>query len=245
MLKHPNFPAETAVLLHFIFEWSAVFIGALLYRRQARLNDSTKVSLGVLIGCLVGAGIGNKLLFIIEVPQTVVEHGWAALAMGQTIVGGLLGGLIGVEIAKKILNIKQSTGDHFVYPLMLAIVIGRIGCFLAGLHDGTYGIATNLPWGVDFGDGIARHPTQLYDQLFIIGLAGVLWHYKPQLSAIAGLQFKLFLTAYLLWRLLVDAIKPIPFDYWGLSGIQWACIIALLIYLPITIRAFQQLSGRK
>ncbi|PID66958.1 MAG: diacylglyceryl transferase, partial [Gammaproteobacteria bacterium] len=181
MLKHPNFPAETAMLLHAIFEWSAVFIGAWLYRRQARLNDSTKVSLGMLIGCLAGAGIGNKLLFIIEVPQTLTEHGWAALAMGQTIVGGLLGGLIGVEIAKKILKIRQSTGDKFVYPLAAAMIIGRIGCFLAGLYDGTYGTATNLPWGVNFGDGIARHPTQVYDQLFIIGLAGILWHYKPQL----------------------------------------------------------------
>ncbi len=246
MLKHPHFPAETATILHFVFEWLSVFIGAWLYRRQYQRQSSgyrsIKASLGVLIGCLVGAGIGNKLLFVIEVPQTFAEHGWSAFLMGQTIVGGLLGGLIGIEIAKKILKIRQSTGDHFVFPLVIAIVIGRTGCFLAGLYDGTYGIATDLPWGVNFGDGIARHPTQIYEQLFVIGLYLMLWRFKGSLSVVSGLSFKLFLASYLLWRLLVDAIKPIPYDYWGLSGIQWACVISLFFYVPITYRAFKQLQ---
>ncbi len=242
MPKHPNFPAETAHIIHFIFEWLAVFTGVWLYHRQTRINHSPKASLGVLIGCLLGVGIGNKLLFIIEVPQSFTTYGWTALLMGQTIVGGLLGGLIGVEIAKKILNIKQSTGDNFVFPLVVAIIIGRMGCFLAGLHDGTYGVATTLPWGVDFGDGITRHPTQIYEQLFIISIMLILWYFKPQLSAVSGLQFKLFLSGYLLWRLSIDAIKPIPYDYWGLSGIQWACIIALLIYLPVTYQAIRTIK---
>ncbi len=237
MPKHPNFPAETAHIIHFTFEWLAVFIGVWLYRRQTRINHSPKAPLGVLIGCLLGAGIGNKLLFLIEVPQAIAEYGWLSLTMGQTIVGGLLGGLIGVEIAKKILKIKQSTGDNFVFPLVVAIIIGRTGCFLAGLYDGTYGIATTLPWGVDFGDGIIRHPTQIYEQLFVITIMLILWHFKPQLSAVSGLQFKCFLSSYLLWRTLIDSIKPIPYDYWGLSGIQLSCIIALIFYLPITYQA--------
>ncbi len=242
MLKHPSFPAETSVLLHIIFEWLAIFIGAWLYRWQSRVNHSNRASLSILIGCLAGAGIGNKLLFVIEVPQTFAEHSWSAFLMGQTIVGGLLGGLIGIEIAKKILHIKHSTGDSFILPLTVAIVIGRTGCFLAGLYDGTYGIATDMPWGVNFGDGIARHPTQLYEQLFVIGLYCMLWRFKNKLSVVSGLSFKLFLASYLLWRLSVDTIKPIPYDYWGLSGIQWACVIALLFYVPITYRAFKQLG---
>ncbi len=245
MIKHPHFPAETATVLHFIFEWFAVFIGAWLYRQQNRSQssgyNSSKASLGVLIGCLAGAGIGNKLLFVIEVPQTFTEHGWTAFLMGQTIVGGLLGGLIGVEIAKSILKLKRSTGDSFILPLVVAIVIGRTGCFLAGLYDGTYGIATELPWGIDFGDGIGRHPTQLYEQVFVIFVYLMLRHFKSSLSTVSGLSFKLFLASYLLWRLLVDAIKPMPYDYWGLSGIQWACIIALVFYIPITYRSFKQL----
>ncbi len=75
----------------------------------------------------------------------------------------MLGGLIGVEIGKKYAGVTESTGDRFVMPILVGLIIGRIGCFIAGLHDDTYGNPTALPWGIDFGDGIPRHPTQLYD----------------------------------------------------------------------------------
>ena len=69
----------------------------------------------------------------------------------KTIVGGFVGGLIGVELVKKRIGITTSSGDLMVYPLILAMIIGRTGCFLGGLEDGTFGIATTLPWGIDFG----------------------------------------------------------------------------------------------
>ena len=79
---------------------------------------------------------------------------------GKTIVGGLIGGLIAVEFVKARLGIVVATGDLLVLPLAAGISIGRIGCFLTGLSDGTSGIATSLPWGVDFVDDIPRHPTE-------------------------------------------------------------------------------------
>jgi prolipoprotein diacylglyceryltransferase len=54
--------------------------------------------------------------------------------------------------------------------------VGRIGCFLTGLADNTYGTPTGLPWGVDFGDRIHRHPTQLYEIAFLMILIPLLWH---------------------------------------------------------------------
>ena len=73
-----------------------------------------------------------------------------------------------MEFAKKLLVVRVSSGDLMVYPLLLALVIGRIGCFLEGLDDGTFGVAYSLPWAIDFGDGIRRHPTQLYELLFAL-----------------------------------------------------------------------------
>jgi phosphatidylglycerol---prolipoprotein diacylglyceryl transferase len=67
-----------------------------------------------------------------------------------------------VEVTKKIIKVPTSTGDAFAYPLIVGTAIGRIGCFFTGLSDRTYGTATSLPWGIDFGDRIPRHPTQLY-----------------------------------------------------------------------------------
>ena len=192
----------------------------------------------VLLGCLAGASFGNKFVFWLEVPHLwTTASGWKEfLFSGQSIVGGLLGGLIGVEIAKKLCAYRQSTGDLFVFPILLGLMIGRVGCFLAGLNDGTYGVPTRLPWGVDFGDGLLRHPTQIYEIIF----AGLLWWLlkrgQPKLAAAPGALFKLMLMAYLLWRFGIDFLKPVPYVYpLGLSGIQWVCALALLVYLPFCL----------
>ena len=94
---------------------------------------------------------------------------------GKTIVGALVFGMIAVELMKRYIGLQQSTGDLYAIPLALGIAIGRIGCFLTGLADDTYGVATSLPWGVDFGDGVHRHPTQLYEIAFLLALIPVLF----------------------------------------------------------------------
>jgi prolipoprotein diacylglyceryltransferase len=246
MLTAVHFSAETAHHIHFVFEWLAILSGVQVYRWLKRRKGQMKItdgsSFSVLLGCILGAGICNKLVFALEYPPLWMEHGWQTLLQGQSIVGGLLGGLIGVEIAKKIAGIRYSTGDDFVLPLIIGTIIGRIGCFLAGLHDSTFGLPTTLPWGMDFGDGIARHPTQIYDMLAAISLGLLLWLGKNRLTRVSGLSFKLYLAGYLSWRLLIDSIKPLPYPYWlNLSGIQWVCVIALLCYLPFVRRDFLKL----
>ncbi|HEX4571929.1 MAG TPA: hypothetical protein VH184_15960, partial [Dongiaceae bacterium] len=64
---------------------------------------------------------------------------------GRSILGAILGGVIAAEIYKGIFGIRGSTGAVLVLPLAVAIAIGRIGCFLAGLPDYTYGTPSNLP----------------------------------------------------------------------------------------------------
>jgi len=237
--------AAAAYVIHLFFEWLAIAVGVQLYRRQrARTGQASMLQAGhygVLIGCILGAAFGNKLVFWLEFP-----HLWASSwqhvdvwASGQSIIGGLLGGLIGVELTKKWFGITESTGDNFVLPLMVATAVGRIGCFLAGLHDGTYGNPTALPWGVDFGDGISRHPTQLYDIFFVLLFGALLLTLKDRWQSKPGLLFKLYLSGYLFWRLAIDGIKPLPFDYgWGLSGIQVVCLLALMCYLPFVLNQF-------
>ncbi len=253
MIMGPHFSESTAHIIHFCFEWLAVLSGVLWYksiqnrRIRAQAHNAAvqqrreETPFAILIGCIGGAAIGNKAVFLLEVPQVIEAYGWLAVMTGQTIVGGLLGGLLGVELAKKIIVYQSSTGDDFVWPLTAGMIIGRIGCFLAGLHDGTYGIETSLPWGVNFGDGIARHPTQIYDQLFVLTLAVSLYLLRRCLSRVPGLTFKCFLAGYLLWRLWIDTYKPIPCEYWGLSAIQLICIIALIFYLPFCYRDLHKL----
>jgi prolipoprotein diacylglyceryltransferase len=117
---------------------------------------------------------------------------------------------------------------------VLGIAVGRIGCFLSGLADRTYGVATALPWAVDFGDGVARHPTQLYEIAFLAGLAVVMVVLAPRLS-VAGDQFKWFMIGYLTFRLVIDFIKP-AVRIGGLSTIQWTALAAIAYYAPLVPR---------
>jgi len=233
--------------VHTAFEWFAIFAGARLYLRSGKtsLRDlgSTR-NYAVILGCIAGAAIGNKAahwIYHVDHWPLLRDSPWLIL-QGQSIVGGLLGGLIGVELGKKYAGVTESTGDRFVVPILAGLIIGRIGCFIAGLADDTYGNPTSLPWGVDFGDGIRRHPTQLYDILFAAGALALLLHFRPVLARESGLQFKLMLAGYLLWRLFIDGLKPVPYAYpGGLSGIQLICLLALVVYLPMTLRQLARL----
>ena len=233
--------------VHASFEWAAIFVGARVYLRSARTSiaDLGRTrNFAVVLGCIIGAAIGNKAVHWIhhaEQWSLLARSPWLVL-QGQSIVGGLLGGLLGVEIGKKYAGVTESTGDRFVVPILVGLLIGRIGCFIAGLQDDTFGNPTNLPWGVDFGDGIARHPTQIYDMLFAIFALAALRPGRPVLAREPGLQFKLLLAGYLLWRLIIDGLKPVPYEFpAGLSGIQMVCALALVLYVPLLLRQLSRL----
>ena len=147
----------------------------------------------------------------------------------------MLGGLIGVELTKKQIGVTVSSGDLMVYPLILAMIIGRTGCFLAGLDDGTYGIASNLPWAVNFGDGIRRHPTNLYEILFWLILWLTLMTIEKQYTFSNGARFKILMASYLLFRLFVEFIKPAYFFSFGLSVIQLVCIAGIAYYYKVFV----------
>ena len=168
---------------------------------------------------------------------------WRFWFEGKTIIGGLLGGTIAVEWMKARVGITQRTGDLFAVPIAVGIAVGRIGCFVAGLPDHTYGIATALPWGVDFGDGIARHPVQLYESVFALLLAAFLARFE---SRRPGDAFRVFLFAYLLWRLVIDFWKPGE-PVLGLTTLQWACLAGALFYardvLSVSVRKVEAAHG--
>jgi len=247
MWSLPVLSPDQAMWVHGVLEWSGMGLGAYLWRRSFRraplAASARTVGLGLLVGLLLGAGIGNKLVFFIERPDLWLAF-WRdgqPLVMGQSIVGGLLGGLLGIEFAKRLNGHTESTGDRMVIPLVAGIAVGRIGCLLAGLHDDTYGLPTAMPWAVDLGDGLARHPSPLYEILFLGLLGLLLQRHAQRLAVVPGLQFKLFLWTYLAWRLLGDLLKPVRWDYLGgLSGIQWVCIVALVCYTPWVLKAIRQ-----
>jgi prolipoprotein diacylglyceryltransferase len=99
----------------------------------------------------------------------------------------------------------------FVLPLSVAIAIGRIGCFLGGLDDHTYGTATTLPWAVDFGDGIGRHPVQLYESITMaVFAAWFFWLLNTHREIAVRCGFYIFAIVYGVERFLWEFLKPYP-----------------------------------
>ncbi|MBL0388214.1 prolipoprotein diacylglyceryl transferase [Tumebacillus sp. ITR2] len=218
---------------HILFESLSYFIGFRVYlwtRNKERLPF--QVSTLLLLGMILGAAFGSKVLYWFQEPLLTWEHRTdpVFLMQGKTIVGGLLGGLICVEIAKKLLGWTSRTGDDYTLPLIVGLSIGRIGCFLTGLADETCGIPTTWITGFDFGDGIPRHPTQLYEIAFLWALAALLLFLKKRANLPNGGLFQLFMFSYLLFRLGVEFIKPVPHVYWIFSNIQLAAMLGLIHY---------------
>jgi prolipoprotein diacylglyceryltransferase len=169
----------TALWAHSAFDllaWGGgIALGMGLYRwrlRPAAERVARAVGggyfLALALGAIPGAWLAGSL-------NSLREH---TPALSHSVAGALVGAIVGVEIYKAVRGVKGSTGGLFVGSFSLGVVIGRLGCFFTGLPDDTYGSPTALPWGVDLGDGVARHPVQLYESasmavflaLYLVGL---------------------------------------------------------------------------
>ncbi|MCJ8152855.1 prolipoprotein diacylglyceryl transferase [Chryseobacterium sp. SSA4.19] len=223
------------IFAHPVFETLGMFIGMRYYfylKRISKEKVSFNTSAAILIGATAGALIGSKLIGNLENPYRLFEHfHLKTFWTNNTIVGGLAFGLIGVELAKKIVGHKESTGDLIVYPLILAMIIGRIGCFLTGVYEETYGLPTNSMFGMHLGDQYLRHPVALYEIVFLIFLWVCLKMFQKRKKFPSGFIFQLFMLNYFIFRLMLDFIKPRIELIGNLGTIQIVCIGIIIYYI--------------
>ncbi|MBV1923309.1 MAG: prolipoprotein diacylglyceryl transferase [Flavobacteriaceae bacterium] len=229
--------------IHLILEYAAFFI-AFRYYISLRKNQKDKISspnrLSIILGAVIGALIGSRLVGFLENPLIDLSaQNLVYLLNTKTIMGGLFGGLIGVEIAKKIIGEKSSSGDLFTYPIILGIFIGRIGCFLSGTNEFTYGSETSFFTGMNLGDGILRHPVSLYELIFLVLLFMFLKNIQKKRTLKNGMLFQYFMILYFTFRFFIEFLKPNIFHILGLSSIQYLCILCVLYYHK-TIRSLFQ-----
>ena len=235
-----HFPAAVTIKgniipVHTICEWVGMFIAFRYYkwlkRRQGDVVEPT-TRLAVLTAAIFGAVFGSHIIGALEnLPQWLAwPHFWDYLYGNKTLVGGVLGALLFVEVVKKLMGETANTGDLFTFPLMLGMIIGRMGCFSMGVYEETYGLPSRLPWAMDLGDGIPRHPVALYEIVFLIALWAVLAMVRRRYSVAQGGIFKLFMIAYLSFRFLLDFIKPGWRYALGLGTIQLTCLAGLIYY---------------
>ena len=158
-------------VIHVAFDvlaWLAAGASALWLTRGRGISFPASITdPRYLAALLLGAGLGACLFGTANLWLS------GAPGIGRSIEGAVAGGIVAIEIYKRGAGIRARTGARFALPLAVGIAVGRIGCYLAGLDDFTYGTPTSLPWGHDFGDGIARHPVQLYESAAMAAFAVV------------------------------------------------------------------------
>lgn len=159
-------------LLHIAFDIAAWIAAGLSLHWLKQLTgvqfpSSATRNLNYIAALVFGAGIGAVLFGTANL--------WLSNQVGvaRSVEGGIAGGIIAIELYKRLTGIRERTGARFALPLAVGVAVGRVGCYFAGLGDFTYGTPTALPWGHDFGDGIARHPVQLYESAAMLLFAAV------------------------------------------------------------------------
>lgn len=149
--------------------------------------------------------------------------------LAKSMLGGICGAVFAAEVFKKRVGINHSTGIYFVPGLITLILIGRVGCFFGGLEDFTYGNATSLFWGIDFGDGRPRHPVQLYEALaMLLFLVFFYQSYSNHSDFWQRSGFYVFIQFYAIQRFFIEFLKPYPELLAGLNLFQWLCLLLML-----------------
>ncbi|MBI3822846.1 MAG: prolipoprotein diacylglyceryl transferase [Planctomycetes bacterium] len=214
----------------------AVFLAArqLLPKSRALARLTWRQRTMLALAGFIGGAFGAKLPFL------DTGDGWMVIWFrdGKTITTGLVGAYLGVELAKLALNIRVKTGDSFAIPLALALAVGRWGCFFNGCCAG---VPTDLPSGFDFGDGVPRHPTQIYECAFHLGMAIVLAALMGR-GSLVDHRLKLYLIAYCGYRFVTEMIRPEPA---ALLGITFYQAIVVLFAAALVVQWSWEISSRK
>jgi phosphatidylglycerol:prolipoprotein diacylglycerol transferase len=188
---------------------AGIAAGLLLTARLARrrgVDDESIWTLGVVV--LVAGIVGSRLLWALQpaVIRDTLAHPVQAIAFwrpGLTLIGGLIAAILaGILYVRRARLSVRTVADLAAPGFGLGLAIGRLGCFLTGLHPG---LPTGLPWGIYYLDAI-RHPIPLYESLLGLVLLslGLFLLNRRLPSGIAALAVTL---TYLVGRSLLDLLR--------------------------------------
>lgn len=152
--------------------------------------------------------IGARLMYVIEFPEQF-QGDWAKIIAiwngGLVFYGGFL--LAALYVLVKLYRTQKQRFldwlDTGTISIIAAQAVGRIGCFLNG---DSVGKETSVPWGVVFPslqDGVARHPTQLYELAVYVAIA-IFLLFRLERGAAKGHVAVVGLTLYALARFIIE-----------------------------------------
>ncbi len=226
---------------HDFFTTLGLLAGLALYYYELRRRDMLSWRIVCIsIAAIIGGGIGARTITAWEHLSYYSNYAGVPLSYliahsGKSIIGGIAGGYLAIVLSKRALGYRHSTGDCYAAAIPLALVIGRIGCFLSELPLGT---PTNLPWGMRASESAASqfascagctekmHPSMIYEIIFHLIALVVIVRYRKHVL-VQGDTLKIYLLASALFRFLVEFVRANPEQVGGLSGPQ-------IVLIPLT-----------
>lgn len=225
--------------LKLLFSILALAVGARLLMTNATLSSESGIR--GLAGALAGMFVGAKIGFLIQYPGVFLSEGagWLLPFSGHSLPGVVIGGWIGLRLVAGIA--ERAMADALIPAAIATLFIYLLGATFWSLTEPGFGAPAQV-WGIDFGDGVKRHPVALYGALALLPLLwGARWLSSWKLAdgiASSALGCTWFGAAMLLGFLqppfgavlLLEQIHPRPALYPpGLSGEQWLCLLGVLV----------------
>jgi phosphatidylglycerol:prolipoprotein diacylglycerol transferase len=173
-----------------------------------RLAGRGDAAFAVALAGAVGGIVGSRVYWFFEHlgDVSLVDSFSGA---GFTWYGGVLGGAAAALLTARFKGVRITPLLGAAAPgLALGYAVGRIACQLAG--DGTYGVASDLPWAMSYPDGEVPttervHPTPVYETLASGAIFVLLWRLRLRLAP--ARLFALYLVLSGIERFLVEFIR--------------------------------------
>ncbi len=238
----------------YAFFYQAVFVAAgfLIFHEGYRRKWPMLPWLIVMTACVVCAILGSKLVLLSGYElSSFLLAGRLPHTLPKTYLGGVVGGVIGACLARRLVGFRYSVLDAFAIALPLAHTFGRVGCLLSGC---CFGAPASLPWGITYESGsvpyfaqlsegliaanaatsLPVHPTQLYESIFCLALALLVWKQRGFWRAPGSLFYSQAIT-YCLFRFLVEFVRHGGNTIGGLKQVQWILLLASICLAIIVI----------
>ena len=229
MLPHPTSTAYGWLML------AGILVSVTLWSRLAKRDERLIL---IYIAALAGAFLGAKLVYL-GAEGWMHWHDadrWLQLATGKSIVGALLGGYAGVEIAKYFTDYRAPTGDWFAVIAPVGILFGRIGCLLHGCCLGR--VCEPAWYTLNDAAGVSRWPAVPVEIIFNAA-ALIVFLILRRANVLPGQHFHLYLIGYGLFRFIHEFYRATPAVAGPLSGYAIASLAVLTLGLVGFVRRQQ------
>jgi phosphatidylglycerol:prolipoprotein diacylglycerol transferase len=199
-------------------------------RRMDEEGLDSDLTYTIMIYVVIGGVAGSKLYFAVD-NSLRGEGSFASLLLsraGITWYGGLIGGVLSAYVACRVYAIPfKLFADCGAVATAVGQALGRVGCFLVG---DDYGRPTDLPWGLAFPKGMPPteekvHPTQLYEVVWLLPVAALLWSRRRH----SPFLFGEYLVLNGAGRLAIEHWRINPELALGLTQPQWIGIALMVI----------------